>query len=54
MQESKSAAQTTAATTRAKPSLTAAPEKSDIVGSPICASAAQRPAAATAAATQAW
>ena len=54
MHESSSAAHTTAAITRAKPSLIAAPEKSDIVGSGICASAAQRAAAATAAATQAW
>src|SRR2546430_14694306 len=54
MQLSKSDAHTTAATTRAKPSLTAAPENSDIVGSPICASAAHSPAAAIAAATHAW
>lgn len=47
-------AQTTAAMTRAKPSLTAAPEKSGSEGSESCESAVHSAAAATAAATQAW
>ena len=47
-------AQTTAATSRANPSLTAAPEKSGRAGSPICASADQSAAPPNAAATQAW
>ena len=54
MQEKKSAAQTTAATTRANPSLAAAPEKSETAGSPSRESAAQSAAAANAAATHAW
>ena len=54
MQESRSAPQTTTATTRANPSLTAAPENSGTAGSPIWATAAHRPPAANAAATHAW
>ena len=54
MQEKRSAAHTTAATTRPNPSLTAAPENSGTAGSPSRESAAQSAAAAKAAATHAW
>src|SRR2546428_13788504 len=54
MQEKRSAGQPTAATTRANPSLTAAPEKSETAGSPSRESAVQSAAAANAAATHAW
>src|SRR2546428_13067970 len=54
MQEKRRAAQTPAATPRANPSLTAAPEKSETAGSPSRESAVQSAAAANAAATHAW